>query len=52
MIAKRKIAMKILRLPKVSQGENIDQLEQVLELLEDFSSLANNEDNRSQISMD
>jgi hypothetical protein len=38
----RKTAMNILKLKSVSQDVNIDPLEQVLELLEDFSSLANN----------
>jgi hypothetical protein len=38
---KRKTAMNILKLKPVPQDVNIDPLEQVLELLEDFSSLAN-----------
>ena len=38
----RRTAMNILKLKSVPQDVNIDPLEQVLELLEDFSSLANN----------
>jgi hypothetical protein len=39
---KRKTAMNILKLESLHRDVNIDPLEQVLELLEDFSSLANN----------
>jgi len=41
MKAKRRTAMNILQFKSVPQDVNIDQLEQVLELLEDFSALAN-----------
>jgi len=41
MKAKRRTAMNILKFKSVPQDVNIDQLEQVLELLEDFSALAN-----------
>jgi hypothetical protein len=41
MIAKRRIAINILKFKYVPQDVNIDPLEQVLELLEDFSTFAN-----------
>jgi hypothetical protein len=41
MIAKRRIAINILKFKYVPQDVNIDPLEQVLELLEDFSIFAN-----------